>query len=137
MSTYDKIQILSLIEDSDLPRAEALIRSRSYAYVTPDGRITKSDNFPWKVTHAESSEEGFFFIIDKRGDGSTPEGLMDMVGNVWEWMENWDEEYKRAHCLRGGSWDHSEDVLRCSYRCWIGPADRVSSVGFRVVRSQS
>jgi formylglycine-generating enzyme required for sulfatase activity len=75
--------------------------------------------------------------VGRYPDGATPEGLMDMVGNVWEWMENWDEEYKRARCLRGGSWDHSEDVLRCSYRCWIGPADRVSSVGFRVVRSQS
>lgn len=46
------------------------VRSRSYAFVTPDGQITESNNFPWKVTHVESSEEGIYFIIDKRGDGT-------------------------------------------------------------------
>ena len=46
------------------------VQNRSYAYVTPDGHITKSNNFPWKITHAERSEDDVYFIFDNRGDGT-------------------------------------------------------------------
>ena len=45
-------------------------RNRSFACVTPKGQITKSNNFPWKITHFEPSEESVYFIFDKRSDGS-------------------------------------------------------------------
>jgi formylglycine-generating enzyme required for sulfatase activity len=81
--------------------------------------------------------EGATTPVGRYPDGATPRGLMDMAGNVWEWMDNWyDEDTKRARCLRGGSWLHYEYALRCSYRA-DAPDDRPVSVGFRVVRSQS
>jgi hypothetical protein len=46
------------------------VQNRSYAYVTPDGQITKSNNFPWKITHAERSENDVYFILDNRSDGT-------------------------------------------------------------------
>lgn len=46
------------------------VQDRSFAYVTPDGQITNSNNFPWKITHAERSENDVYFILDKRGDGT-------------------------------------------------------------------
>lgn len=48
----------------------AAVKNRSYAYVTPDGQITKSNNFPWKITHVEHSENDVYFIFDKRSDGT-------------------------------------------------------------------
>jgi formylglycine-generating enzyme required for sulfatase activity len=58
---------------------------------------------------------------------------MDMAGNVWEWMENLDEEYG-VPALRGGSWFLDEDYLRCSARFVYDPRIRNLAFGFRVAR---
>ncbi len=68
-------------------------------------------------------------------EGMTPEGLYDMAGNVWEWMENWYDENEAARSLRGGSWSSYSDYLRCSCRSYFNPDDGDDDVGFRVVRS--
>jgi len=68
-------------------------------------------------------------------DGATPEGLMDMAGNIWEWMENWYDEKKNIRSLRGGSWLDHELGLRCSERNKLDPGDRNFAIGFRVVRA--
>jgi len=68
-------------------------------------------------------------------EGATPEGLYDMAGNVWEWMENIYKNNTSARALRGGSWDDDPDYLRCSARYDYLPALGDYVVGFRVVRS--
>ena len=68
--------------------------------------------------------------------GATPEGLYDMAGNAWEWMENKHEEYSTSRAWRGGSWYDDADALRCSSRSNSDPRNyHISDVGFRVIRS--
>jgi formylglycine-generating enzyme required for sulfatase activity len=67
--------------------------------------------------------------------GSTPEGLYDMAGNVWEWQENWFNADEHARALRGGSWLSLPGDLRCRVRYYCGfPDGRGNDYGFRVVR---
>ena len=66
-------------------------------------------------------------------DGATPEGLMDMAGNAWEWMDNWYDKVAGKHALRGGSWYNQSDGLRCAVRYNDDPRLNWSNLGFRVV----
>ena len=68
-------------------------------------------------------------------EGATPEGLYDMAGNVYEWMENKYDEGNQLYALRGGSWDVSNVNLRCSYRNFNYPFLKENNYGFRVIRS--
>ncbi|NUM77063.1 SUMF1/EgtB/PvdO family nonheme iron enzyme, partial [candidate division KSB1 bacterium] len=69
--------------------------------------------------------------------GATPEGLMDMAGNVWEWMENWYDKDEDWRALRGGSWSNSSELLPCAARVGDDPDYQWSYYGFRVVAVQS
>jgi formylglycine-generating enzyme required for sulfatase activity/energy-coupling factor transporter ATP-binding protein EcfA2 len=75
--------------------------------------------------------------VGRYPEGATPEGLMDMAGNVWEWMENLYQEDKPWRAVRGGSWASDGSALRCSARINDYPLFRLSLRGFRVLRSQS
>jgi formylglycine-generating enzyme required for sulfatase activity len=78
--------------------------------------------------------EGATTNVGSYPDGATPEGLCDMAGNVWEWMENWREDWPGARALRGGSWDGNSEYLRCSSRFDDVPDGGLNDVGFRVLR---
>jgi formylglycine-generating enzyme required for sulfatase activity len=101
--------------------------------------------YPWSDEKGEptsklanyNSNLGATTPVGRYPEGATPEGLYDMAGNVWEWMENWYEKDENCHSLRGGSWLNKAYALRCSCR-----SDGVGQdywyfniVGFRVVRS--
>jgi formylglycine-generating enzyme required for sulfatase activity/predicted MFS family arabinose efflux permease len=78
-------------------------------------------------------------------------GLNDMVGNVWEWVEdcyhdNYDSAptdgsawIKDGDCknrvLRGGSWNDLPEVLRPAYRGKSPTGSRGNFLGFRVART--
>ncbi|MBN1483077.1 NACHT domain-containing protein [candidate division KSB1 bacterium] len=75
--------------------------------------------------------------VGRYPEGATPEGVMDMAGNVWEWQANWSSTTEKYRALRGGSWFADPGYLRCSARgSWL-PDYEGNIGGFRVVRAQS
>ncbi len=98
--------------------------------------------YPWGDTPEPNeklanynSNVGATTPVGRYPEGATPEGLMDMAGNVWEWQENWSPTREGARSLRGGSWDDVVAYLRCSARSNYYPDNRSSINGFRVLRS--
>jgi len=85
-------------------------------------------------------------------DGATPEGFLDLTGNVLEWCSDWYDwtEYARragnvvwnptgpdrggSKVLRGGSFGYDASWARCACRDNIDPGI-YGKYGFRVVRS--
>jgi formylglycine-generating enzyme required for sulfatase activity len=105
----------------------------------PDGSLreypwpkSKGEPFPELANYGESV--GGTTPVSRFPGGITPEGLMDMAGNVWEWMENLYDQDEDLPALRGGSWLNDGDSLRCSARFLHIPHFRLNDVGFRVVR---
>ncbi|MEL6308881.1 MAG: SUMF1/EgtB/PvdO family nonheme iron enzyme [Chloroflexota bacterium] len=78
-------------------------------------------------------------------EGASPYGVLDMIGNVWEWcltdyrhpVEYLRDENISANSLRvvrGGSWFDTLYYARNAYRDYDYPFLRDIYVGFRVVR---
>jgi formylglycine-generating enzyme required for sulfatase activity len=72
--------------------------------------------------------------VGRYPEGATPQGLMDMAGNAWEWMDDFYRKGEIWRALRGGSWNYYQLSLRCSARYYFHPIVRNAVVGFRVVR---
>jgi formylglycine-generating enzyme required for sulfatase activity len=108
----------------------------------PDGTVRK---YPWLANKGEPTPELANYgqnvsattPVGRYPEGATPTGLMDMAGNVWEWMGNYSSDSKNFFALRGGSWDGVAEFLRCSARSNFVPRYEWNNYGFRVLRAQS
>ncbi len=87
-----------------------------------------------------------------RGKAPNAWGLYDMLGNVWEWVQDpWHDDYRGApadgsawedaatgagRVIRGGAWDSKARRCRCASRDRYSPVNRNDFLGFRCARVQ-
>jgi len=84
--------------------------------------------------------------------GASPYGVLDMAGNVWEWVADlYSASYYSIspssnpqgpdsgtdRVLRGGSWNSTSDYLRVADRDVFDPTHRDNNVGFRCAASDN
>ena len=87
--------------------------------------------------------------VCKKSSGNSAQGVCDLAGNVWEWVEDvYADSYRDAptdgsartsggslRVFRGGGWFDSAGFLRAAYRIGNAPSDRGDYIGFRPARS--
>jgi len=87
--------------------------------------VATADQTGWNYEGANTGNIGAWVT---GGSALEQNDTYDMMGNVWEWMED------DAGVIRGGSYTDSEDYLRSSYRGNYNPPNEHTSVGFRPVK---
>ena len=82
--------------------------------------------------------------VDAHPQGASPFGVTDMVGNVWQWTEEFQDEHTRAAILRGGSYYQPQgskwyfpkafkNTEHGKYLLMAPSKDRAGTIGFRCV----
>jgi formylglycine-generating enzyme required for sulfatase activity len=119
-----------------------------YAAQGSDGRTYPWGN-DWDASAVPLPDKGRTMrapdAVDAHPRGQSPFGVMDLVGNVWQWTEEFTDEHTRAALLRGGEYYQPQGSI------WYFPdtyklnehgkllltapgLDRSGGVGFRCVQ---
>ncbi len=83
--------------------------------------------------------------VDAYPKGASPFGVMDLVGNVWQWTDEFVDEHTRAGVLKGGSYYQPQGSLwyfpqayklteHGKYLLMAPSKDRAGTLGFRCVK---
>lgn len=99
--------------------------------------------FPWgdeyNEEHCNTLETGLKMTtpVNRYHQGASPYGVYDMAGNIWEWTLNTaaaaedGRDHRRA--VAGGSYVSPCDRAQTSFRYYLDPRVRYSSIGIRLV----
>lgn len=122
-----------------------------------EGRTYPWGNDPPKARHHANfaRRHNYPTPVGQFPNGSSPDGIADLAGNVWEWcLDEYNSTFYqqnkkrvqrnplnlrfrdvlRARVIRGGAWDVGSTFLRSALRSPFYPLDSTRTIGFRVVR---
>ena len=115
------------------------------------------DLYPWGSSNPEEELANYGGMVGRTTPvgyypkGSSIFGVVDLAGNVWEWVQDWyDAAYYQnspaqnpkgpdkgvERVVRGGGWSSGENQVRSANRSSELPASRLNLIGFRVVLSE-
>ena len=102
----------------------------------------------WVATNVPAVEKGHALTVpadvDAHPNGASPFGVMDLVGNVWQWTNEYVDDHTRTAILRGGSYYQPQGSVwyfpqayrndQHSKLLLMAPSyDRSGTLGFRCV----
>jgi formylglycine-generating enzyme required for sulfatase activity len=118
-----------------------------YAAQGGDGRVYPWGN-EWNASAVPVPDKGRRLTgtdkVDAYPAGASPFGVMDMVGNVWQWTDEFEDSHTRSAILRGGSYYQPSGSMwyfpqayrldeHGKYLLMAPSLDRSGTIGFRCV----
>ncbi len=104
----------------------------------------------WDPTKANTKETGYrgTTVVGSFPEGGSPYGVMDMVGNVREWVSDWYKAYpgypggdteaqyfgEKFRVIRGGGWFEETELAHTTQRFASSEDARNDDIGFRCAR---
>jgi formylglycine-generating enzyme required for sulfatase activity len=119
-----------------------------YAAQGTDGRVYPWGN-QWDASAVPEPEKNRTMRgpdrVDAHAKGASPFGVMDLVGNVWQWTEEFTDDHTRGGILRGGSYYQPQGSIWYFPQAYklsehgklllMSPSmDRSAAVGFRLAQ---
>ena len=122
---------------------------RACAYANAADKTAQSQIIAASSWSGHNCADGFAYTAPVGSFKANAFGLNDMLGNVWEWVEDsYNDSYNGApadgsawpgkgakRVLRGGSWYDAPQYVRAARRDSGKPAKRYDNFGFRVART--
>lgn len=109
----------------------------------PDNRVYVWGD-QWQENACNSKEAGVggtVTVIHYAATNTSPYGIVDMLGNAWEWTSSSYKPYAQNQfvtttegkfVVRGGCWDYGREYAHVSCRGRYAPGERRPYIGFRL-----